>query len=205
MFFAYYISSPPPTRSFACYMRPYSSPFLSFLAYGGSLRSVSSHRTWGPPQISFLTYYESLDPYAFFSYYMEAPRIISLHTILGPPITFFAYYMGPLRSVSSHTIWWPISHQFHCLLYGPPPPLRSVSLHAIGGPPQILVFSQNIWGPPSDQFLRLLYGAPSDQFLCILFELLSDQFFLLLYGAPSDQFLRLLYGGPLRLVSSLTI
>ena len=69
---------------------------------------------------------------SFFSYYMD-PRIISLHTIFGPQITFFgAYY-----------IWGP-SDQFLLIQYGGPsqvsfilyymgPPLRSVSLHAIGG------------------------------------------------------------------------
>ena len=113
----------------------------------------------------------------------------------GPSDHFFAYYIGALRSLSSLTKWGP-SDQFLLIQYGgpsqisfivyympPPPPLRSVSLHDIGGPSQILVFSQNIWGPSSDQFLRLLYGAP------------SCYFFLLLYGAPSDQFLRTLYGG----------
>ena len=178
-------------------MRPYSSPFLSFLAYGGSLRSVSSHRTWGPPQISFLTYYEGLDPYAFFSYYMEAPRIISLHTILGPPITFFAYYMGPLRSVSSHTIWWPISHQFHCLLYGPPPPpLRSVSLHAIGGPPQILVFSQNIWAPPQISFSAYYMGPPQISFCAYFLGSSQISFFSYYMGPPQISFFAYYMGVP---------
>ena len=144
-------------------MRPYSSPFLSFLAYGGSLRSVSSHRTWGPPQISFFTFIMKASIRMPFFYTIWRP-LGSFLCILywGPPITFFAYYMGPLRSVSSHTIWWPISDQFHCLLYGPPPP----------PPPQISFFACYRWatsdfslftkymGPPSDQFLRLLYGGP---------------------------------------------
>ena len=133
-------------------MRSHSGPFLSFFAYymgapsdqflrieyGGPLRSVSS-----------LIMEASLCGF-FFSYYMETPQIISLHTILGPPdhflrllygapqISFFSYNMGaPLRSVSLFTIWAP---------------LRSVSLHAIRGPPQILVSSQNIWGPPQISF-----------------------------------------------------
>ena len=193
MFFAYYISPPPPpppTRSFACYMRPYSSPFLSFLAYGGSLRSVSSHRTWGPPQISFLTYYEGLDPYAFFSYYMEAPRIISLHTILGPPdhflrllygapqISFFSYNMvAHLRSVSPLTIWGP---------------LRSVSVHTFWAPLRS-VFSLTIWGPLRSVSSPTIWGSP------------EIGFFAYYIRAPSDQFLRLLYEGPIRSVSLHTI
>ena len=213
-------------------MRPYSSPFLSFLAYGGSLRSVSSHRTWGPPQISFLTYYEGLDPYAFFSYYMEAPRIISLHTILGPPdhflrllygapqISFFSYNMvAHLTSVSLFTIW-----------PSPPPPLRSVSLHAIGGPPQILVFSQNIWGPPLRSVSPLtIWGPLRSVSVHTFWAPLRSVFSLTIWGplrsvssptiwgspeigffayyirAPSDQFLRLLYEGPIRSVSLHTI
>ena len=117
----------------------------------------------GAPSDQFLHfYYEGLDPYAFFLYYMEAPRIISLHTILGPPdhflrllygapqISFFSYNMvAHLRSVSLFTIW-----------PSPPPP------------PQISFFACYRWatsdfslftkymGPPSDQFLRLLYGGP---------------------------------------------
>ena len=143
-------------------MRPHSGPFLSFLAYymgAPSCRSVSSHRIWGPPQISFFTYYGGL----LMSFF---------HTILGPSdhffcilywapqITFFAYYMGPLRSVSSHTISGPLSDQFHCLLYAPP--LPQISFFACyRGPPQILFFSQNIWGPPQISFSAYYMGSPS--------------------------------------------
>ena len=142
-------------------MRPHSGPFLSFLAYymgAPSIRTVSSHRLWGPPQISSFTYYGGLDPYVFFSYYMGAPRIISLHSILGPPdhflhllygapqVSFFSYNMGaPLRSLSLFTIWAP-------------PPQITFCAYFFGGPSQI-IFSLTIWGP-SDQFLRLLYGGP---------------------------------------------
>ena len=99
--FLYTILGHPQTSSFACYMRPHSSPFLSFLAYYmGAPSAQFLHLLWRPP-------------YVFFSsYYMGAPRIISLHTILGPPdhflrllygasqIRFFSYNMGaPLRSV----------------------------------------------------------------------------------------------------------
>ena len=170
----------PQTSSFACYMRPHSGPFLSFLAYymgapseqflridyGGPLRSVYSlimeasilmyffHTIWGP-----------LGSFLCIVYW-------------GPQITFFTYYMEPLRSVSSHTIWGPLSDHFHCLLYGAP--LRSVSVHTF-------------WGPLSDNFFLLLYGAPQISFLAYYM------------GGPSNQFLCLLYGGPLRSVSSLTI
>ena len=86
----------PQTSSFACYMRPHSGSFLSFLAYYmGAPSDQFLQLLWRPP-------------YVFFSYYMGAPRIISLHTILGPPdhflliqyggpsqIRFIVYYMGP--------------------------------------------------------------------------------------------------------------
>ena len=69
------------------------------------------------------------------------------YTIWGPSDHFFAYYIGAPRSLSSRTIWGP-SDQFLLIQYGGPsqisfivyymaPPLRSVSLHAIGGPPHI--------------------------------------------------------------------
>ena len=149
---------------------------------------------------------------------MGAPRIISLHTILGPPdhflrllyrapqISFFSYNMGAhLRSVSLFTIWAPL--------------LRSVSLHAIGGgggttdfsfftkymgAPQIS-FSAYYMGPPQVSFFAYYMGSLRSVSAHTFLGPLSDQFFLLQYGAPSDQFLRLLYGGPLRSVSSLTI
>ena len=111
----------------------------------------------------------------------------------GPQITFFAYYMGPHRSVSFHTIWGPLSDQFHCLLYGHPPPLRSVSLHAIGGPPHILVFSQNIWGlyqisfsayymgpPQVSLFAYYIWGPLRSVSVHTFWGPLSDNFFLLL-------------------------
>ena len=72
------------------------------------------------------------------------------------------------RSLSSLTIWGP-SDQFLLIQYGGPsqisfivyytgPPLRSVSLHAIGGPPHILFFSPNIWGPPQISFSAYYMG-----------------------------------------------
>ena len=153
----------PQTSSSACYMRPHSGPFLSFLAYymrasseqflridyGGPLRSVYSLIIWRPRSL------------CIYSYYIGAPRIISLHSILmAPPDHFLRLLYGaPQVSFSTHTIWGPLLDHFHCLLYAPP--LRSVSLHAIGGPPQIIFFFTKYMGPSSDQFLRLLYEAPS--------------------------------------------
>ena len=127
------LGPPPQTSSFACYMRPHSGPFLSFLAY-----------YMGAPSEQFLRIDYGGPLRSVYSLIMEASILIYFfHTIWGPlgsflcivywgpQITFFAYYMGPLRSVSSHTIWGPLSDHFHCLLYGAP--LRSVSLHVIGG------------------------------------------------------------------------
>ena len=145
---------------------------------------------------------------------MGALRIISLHTILGPPdhflhllygapqISFFSYNMGsPLRSVSLHAIWGATSH-FSCFT-------------KYMGSPQIslcILFG----GALSDNFF--LYGAPSDQFFCILYrEPLRSvssptiwgspeiSFFAYYMRPPSVQFLRLLYGGPIRSVSLQTI
>ena len=131
-FFAYYIRDPQ-TRSFACYMQPYSGPFLSFLAYhiwrastdqflrteyGSPFRSVSSlimeaslNYVW----FFFMLYGDPLDH--FFAYYIGAPRSLSLLTIWGlsdhflliqygspSQISFVVYYMGPL------------SDQFLCML-----------------------------------------------------------------------------------------
>ena len=161
---------------------------------------------------------------------MGASRIISLHTILGlpdhflrllygaPQVSFFSYNMGaPLRPLSLFTI---------C-----PSPLKSVSLHAIGGPPQILFFLQNIWalppqisfsayymgrpqviffayymGPPEISFCAYFLGAHlRSVFSLTIWGLLRSFFFAYYMGGPSDQFNRILYGGPLRSVSSPTI
>ena len=121
--------------------------------------AVSSHRLWGPPQISVFTYYGGLDPYVFFSYYMGAPRIISLHSILGPPdhflrllygapkVSFFSYNMGaPLRSLSLFTIWGPPQISFFACYRGATSDFS---------------FFTKYMGSSSDQFLRLLNGAPS--------------------------------------------
>ena len=158
---------------------------------------------------------------------MGAPRIISLHSILGPPdhflrllygapkVSFFSYNMGaPLRSLSLFTIWGPLQISFFACYRGATSDFS---------------FFTKYMGPSSAQFLRLLYGPPQVSFFAYymgplrlvsvhtFWVPLSDQFFLLLYGAPSDhffayymggpsdQFHRLLYEGPLRSVSSLTI
>ena len=168
----------------------------------GSLRSVSS-----------LIMEASL---CLFSYYMGAPRIFSLHTILGPSdhflrllygapqICFFSYNMGaPLRSVSLFTICPPpqisffacyrgaTSHLgfFHKIYGGS---LRSVSPLTIWGPLRS-VSVHTFWEPLSDHFFSYYMGPP------------QISFFAYYMGGPSDQFLRLLYGGPLRSVSLLTI
>ena len=91
--------------------------------------------------------------------YMGAPRIISLHSILGPPdhflcllygaphVSFFSYNMGaPLRSLSLFTIWGPPQISFFACYRG-----------ATSG----FSFFTKYMGPSLDQFLRLLYGAPS--------------------------------------------
>ena len=194
-------------------MRPHSGQFLSIL-YGGSLRSVSSlnmeaslclfHTIWGPLG-SFLCILHWGPQITFFAYYNRAPQI-----------SFFLYNMGsPLRSVSLFTICPPPpSDQFLCMLYGGPPhilvvsqniwggPLRSVSPLTIWGPLR-LVSLLTIWGPLISVSVHTFWGPLSDNFFYM--EPLQISFFTYYMGSPSDQFLHILYGGPLRSVSSLTI
>ena len=150
-----------------------SDQFLR-IKYGGPFRSVSLFIMEASLCLFFILY--------------GGPQLISLHTILGPPDHFLRLQLL--------TIWSP-SDQFLLIQYGGPsqisfivyymrPPLRSVSLHAIGGPPQILFFSQNVWGPSQISFSAYYMGPP------------QVSFFAYYMGAPSGQFLRLLYGGPLR-------
>ena len=117
-----------------------------------------------------------------FAYYMGAPLI-----------SFFAYYIGAPSSLSSLTIWEKKipSDQFNLIQYAPP--LRSTSLHAIWGPPQISFFAKYM-GAPSDQFLLLLYEARP-------FRLVSS----LTIRAPQLSFCPYFLGAPLRSVFSLTI
>ena len=153
----------------------------------------------GAPSDQFL-YLLWRPPYVLFSYYMGALRSFFCILYWGPQITFFVYYMGPFRSVSSHTIWGPLSDQFHCLLYGIPPP--QISFFACyRGATSDSIFITKYMGASSDQFLRLLYGAllslvslitmwgPSDQFLCILFGSPSQiSFFFYWMGSPLVSF-----------------
>ena len=101
----------------------------------------------------------------------------------SPQVSFFAYYMGPpLRSVSSHAIWGPPSGQFLRLLYGGPSQV-SFFAYYIGGP-LILISSLTIGGPLSS-VSSLTIGGP-------LRSVSSHT----IWGPPSDQFLRLRTGGP---------
>ena len=123
-----------------------SDQFLR-IEYGGPLRSVSSHRIWGLPQISFFTYYGGL-LMSFLSYYMGAPRIISLHTILRPPDHFLRLlYRGPL------------SDQFHCLLYGPPPQICFFACYR-GSTSDFIFFTKNM-GAHQISFSAYYMGDPS--------------------------------------------
>ena len=149
------------------------------------------------------------------------PRSLCIFFILygGLSDHFFAYYIGAPRSLSSLTIWGP-SGKFLLIQYGGPsqitfivyympPPLRSVSLHAIGGHLRFIFFHKiyggpprsvsplTIWGP-SGYFFCLLYGAPSDQFLHAYFlgASLRSVFSLTIWG-PLRSIFRILYGGPL--------
>ena len=147
--------------------------------YMGALSDQILHLLWRPPYVFFHTKWGPSDH--FFAYYIGAPRSLSSLTRLyrAPQISFFSYNMGA-----------PLD-QLHCLLYGPP--LRSVSLHAIGGSPHILVFSQNIWGPPQISFSAYYMGPPQVSLFAYyiwgplrsvsvhtFWGPLSDQFFLLL-------------------------
>ena len=173
-----------------------SDQFLR-IEYGGPLRSVSS-----------LIMEASLCP--FFILY-GGPQIIFCTLYWGPQITFFVYYMGPLISVSFHTISVPLSDQFHCLLYAPPP-FRSVSLHVIGGGGGHLrfYFFLKIYGGHLRSVSPLTICGPSQvSFFAYYMGPLQVSFFSYYIGAPlrsvssltvwgplSDQFLRILYWGP---------
>ena len=192
------ILGPPPPRQVPSHAicGPPSGPFISFLAYymgapseqflridyGGPLRSVYSQLLWRSRSLCIF----------FILLVYVGPRIISLHSILGPPdhflrllyggpqVSFFHTMGAPLRSLSLFTIW------------APPPQISFFACYR--GPPQILVFSQNIvYGGPLRSVSPLTIWDP--------LRFVS----LLTYGAPSDQFLCLLFGGPLRSVFSLTI
>ena len=106
----YTILGPPPqTSSFACYMRPHSGPFLSFLVYYmGAPSDQFLHLLWRPP-------------YVFFSYYMGPLGSFLCILYWGPQITFFAY-----------TIWGPSDH-FLLIQYGGPSQISFIVYYT--GPP----------------------------------------------------------------------
>ena len=176
----------------ACYMRPHSGLFLSFLAYYmGDPSDQFLHLLWRPPYVFFNTIWGPLGSFLCILYW--GPQITFFATIWGPSDQFLLIHygglsqMGPPPQISFFACYrgGHLTFQFFHKIYGGP--LRSVS------PLTILVSLLTIWGPLRSVSVHTFWGP------------LSDQFFLLLYGAPSDQFLRILYGGPLRSVSSHTI
>ena len=87
-----------------CASPPPRSDLFFCILYGG--RPFSSLTIWGPPQVSFFTYYIGPTSDQFFAYYMGAT------SDQFPCIQ----YSVPLRSVLSLTIWGPLRSVF-CLLY----------------------------------------------------------------------------------------
>ena len=161
---------------------------------------------------------------------MEAPRIISLHTILGPPdhflrllygapqISFFSYNMvAHLTSVSLFTIWpspppqisffacyrWATS-DFSLFTKYMGPPLRSVSPLTIWGPLRS-VSVHTFWAPLRSVFSLTIWGPLRSVSSPTIWGSPEIGFFAYYIRAPSDQFLRLLYEGPIRSVSLHTI
>ena len=128
---------------------------------------------------------------------MGAPRIISLHTILGPPdrflrllygapqICFFSYNMGaPLRAVSLFTICPPppLSDQFLCML--------------LGGHLTFRFFSQIIWGPPQVSFFAYYMGFPQISFCAYFLGAPFRSVFSLTIWGPSQISFFSYYMGP---------
>ena len=129
-FFAYYIRAIQ-TSSFACYMRPHSGPFLSFLAYYIYMGAPSDQFRcieYGGPLISVNSLIMTASLCVFFHTIWGPLRSFLCILYWGPQITFFAYYMGPLRS-------------FLLIQYGGPSEVSFVVYYM---------------GPPSDQFLCML-------------------------------------------------
>ena len=102
---------------------------------------------------------------------MEASLCLFFHTIWGPLDHFFAYYIGAPRSLSSLTIRGSSDH-FLLIQYR--------------GPPQILFFSQNIWGPTQISFSAYYMGPPQVSF-CAYYM-----------GPPQISFCAYFLGAPLR-------
>ena len=131
---------------------------------------------WRPSYVFFILYGGPLDQ--FFAYYIGAPDHFLRLLYGAPQISFFSYNMGaPLRSVSLFTMWGPPSDQFICM-------------HIIQ---YILVFSQNIWGPPQISFSVYYMGPP------------QVSFFAYYMGSPQISFCAYFFGAPLRSGFSLTI
>ena len=129
----------------------------------------------------------------FFAYYIGAPRSLSSLTICGPSDQFLLIqYGGPLRSVSLFTIWAP-------------PPLRSVSLHAIGGATTYFSFFTNYMRAPSESVSPLtIWGPIRLVSLLTIWGPLRSVSVHTFWGPLSDHF-SLTIWGLLRSVSSLTI
>ena len=161
---------------------------------------------------------------------MGAPRIISLHSILGPPehflrllygaphVSFFSYNMGaPLRSLSLFTIWGPPQISFFACYRGATSDfsffhkiygalLRSVSPLTIWSPLRLVSLLTSPPPPPRSLSSLTIWGHPQVSFFAYYMRALSQiNFFAYYVGSTSDQILPILYGGGLRSVSSLTI
>ena len=130
---------------------------------------------------------------SFFSYYMGAPRIISLHTILGPPDHFLCLLYG--------------APQISFFSYNTEVPLRSVSLFTIWGPPPQISFFACYRGATSDfSFFHKIYGDPLRSVSPLtLWGPLRVSFFAYYMGPPQISFCAYFLGAPLRSVFSLTI
>ena len=128
----------PPDKFLRMLYAALSGPFLSFLAYGGSLRSVSSLMEASILMSFFILYGGPSDH--FFAYYIGAPDHFLRLLYGAPQISFFLYnIVDPLRSVSLFTI---------C---PPPPPQISFFAFYREGPPQIdFSFFTKYMGAPSD-------------------------------------------------------
>ena len=126
---------------------------------------------------------------SFFILY-GAPRIISLHTILGPPDHFLRLLHG--------------APQIGFFSYNMGAPLRSVSLFTIRGPPQISFFACYRRGHLTFYFFHKIYGGPlrSVSPLTIWGPLRLVYF---IYGVLQISFCAYFLRAPLRSVFSLTI
>ena len=148
-------------------MRPHSGPFLGFLIYECSLRSVSSHRIWGPIRsvsslimeahlCQFFAYYIGPLQVSFFAYYMGAPQFTFFVYYVGAPSDLFLriLYGGPSQISSSHTIWGALLGSFSSLtIWGP----TQNSFFACHRGPLRSVSSPTMWPPPPPQVSFFVY------------------------------------------------